>query len=156
MHVKADRSGAMVLLAVLAMGLSACNSKWVMGSDDVRASPTPVAAAPAAPRPATVEPASVLPVPVVLAALVNDDLAARLSRADQLALERTTQTTLESVPIGTESRWNNPESGHAGTITPTRTLPVQVDGESLGRCGPLAPLHIAVECRAVTMILGAK
>ena len=42
------------------------------------------------------------------------------------------------------------------TITPTRTLPVQVDGESLGRCGPLAPLHIAVECRVVTMILGAK
>jgi len=121
MHVKADRSGAMILLAVLALGLSACNSKWVMGSDDVRASPTPVAAAPAAPRPAAVEPASILPVPVVLAALVDDDLAARLSRADQMALERTTQTTLESVPIGTESRWNNPESGHAGTITPTRT-----------------------------------
>ncbi len=126
MHVMADKSGAMVLLAVLAVGLSACNSnsRWLRGSDDARAAEAPAAPAPvAAPaRPAVVEPAAIVPVPVVLAALVSDDLATRLSRADQLALERTTQTTLESVPIGTESRWNNPESGHSGTVTPTRTF----------------------------------
>ena len=126
MQVKADRSGAMVLLALLALGLSACNSnsRWVRGGDDARAAETPAVSAPAptAARPAVVESVAIVPVPVVLAALVNDDLAARLSRADQVALERTTQTTLESVPIGTESRWNNPESGHTGTVTPTRTF----------------------------------
>ena len=42
------------------------------------------------------------------------------------------------------------------TITPTRALPVELDGESFGYCGPGAPLHIAVERRAVTMIMGAS
>lgn len=41
------------------------------------------------------------------------------------------------------------------TITPSRALPVEVDGESIGRCGPDTPLHIEVEPRAVTMIFGA-
>lgn len=128
MHVKADRSGAMVLLAVLALGLSACNSnsRWLRGSEEAEAAGMPAtpasASAPAAARPAVVGPVAIVPVPVVLAAVVSDELSARLSRADQVALERTTQTTLESVPIGTESRWNNPESGHAGTVMPTRTF----------------------------------
>ncbi len=126
MTLGAERSGAMVLLAVLALGLSACNSnsRWLRGSDEARAAETPAAPsrAPAAARPAVVESVAIVPVPVVLAALVSDELATRLSRADQVALERTTQTTLESVPIGTESRWNNPESGHTGTVTPTRTF----------------------------------
>ena len=42
------------------------------------------------------------------------------------------------------------------TITPSRALPVELDGESFGRCGPDAPLHIDVEQRAVTMIMGAR
>lgn len=41
------------------------------------------------------------------------------------------------------------------TITPARPLPVEVDGESIGRCGPDAPLQIEVEHRALTMIVGA-
>ncbi len=42
------------------------------------------------------------------------------------------------------------------TITPSRPLPVQLDGESVGRCGPTAPLRIEVEHRVVTMILGVR
>ena len=40
------------------------------------------------------------------------------------------------------------------TITPSRSLPVEVDGDAVGHCGPDAPLHIEVEPRAVTMIVG--
>lgn len=40
------------------------------------------------------------------------------------------------------------------TITPARALPVEVDGDSIGRCGPDTPLHITVEQRALTMIFG--
>lgn len=42
------------------------------------------------------------------------------------------------------------------TITPSRPLPVEVDGDSIGRCGPDAPLHLEVEHRALTMIFGAR
>ncbi|MFA7249447.1 MAG: YegS/Rv2252/BmrU family lipid kinase [Dehalococcoidia bacterium] len=40
------------------------------------------------------------------------------------------------------------------TITPSRPLPVQVDGDSMGQCGPDAPLSVEVEHRALTMIFG--
>ena len=39
-------------------------------------------------------------------------------------------------------------------LTPSRTLPVQADGEVVGTCGPDAPLIIEVEPAAVTMIVG--
>ena len=45
-----------------------------------------------------------------------------ITAADQLALERATQTTLETVPIGTESAWLNPLSGSHGIIAPRRTF----------------------------------
>ncbi len=41
------------------------------------------------------------------------------------------------------------------TITPARSLPVEVDGDAVGHCGPDAPLHVEVEPRAVTMIVGS-
>ncbi len=44
---------------------------------------------------------------------------------------------------------------HSITITPACALPVEVDGDSLGQCGPDAPLSIEVEHRALTMIIGA-
>lgn len=40
------------------------------------------------------------------------------------------------------------------TITPARPLPVEVDGDSLGECGPDAPLHIEVAPRALLAICG--
>ena len=41
-------------------------------------------------------------------------------------------------------------------ITPAAPLPVEVDGDSIGRCGPDAPLHIEVERQALTMIVGPR
>jgi diacylglycerol kinase (ATP) len=40
------------------------------------------------------------------------------------------------------------------TITPARPLPVEVDGDSLGECGPDAPLHIEVAPGALLAICG--
>ena len=44
-----------------------------------------------------------------------------LDKADQAYAERTAQNTLESNPVGQTSNWRNPDSGHAGSYTPTRT-----------------------------------
>ena len=57
----------------------------------------------------------------VLPALLRGDIGKLLTVPDQLALTRTTQTTLETVPIGTQGSWRNPESGSNGTVIPTRT-----------------------------------
>lgn len=40
------------------------------------------------------------------------------------------------------------------TLTPAHAMPIEVDGDAIGDCGPDAPLRIAVEHRAVTMIFG--
>ena len=45
-----------------------------------------------------------------------------ITAADQLTLERTTQNTLETVPIGTVSTWRNPQSGSHGIVVPRRTF----------------------------------
>jgi surface antigen len=57
-----------------------------------------------------------------LTALLESAAGQAITAADQLALERTTQTTLETVPIGNESVWRNPQSGSHGVIAPRRTF----------------------------------
>ena len=57
----------------------------------------------------------------LLGAVVGHGIGASLDRADQLYLQRTSITTLESNPTGVSSSWTNPDSGHSGTITPIRT-----------------------------------
>jgi surface antigen len=59
--------------------------------------------------------------PSVLNGLLSSEIGKQLSVADHTALTRATQTTLETVPIGTQSNWRNADSGNAGTVTPTRT-----------------------------------
>jgi surface antigen len=51
-------------------------------------------------------------------AYLGNQVGRSLDRADQLAMQRTTQTTLETAPSGTPSTWRNPDSGNYGTITP--------------------------------------
>ena len=57
----------------------------------------------------------------LLGALIGSEIGASLDRADQLAMQHTTQNTLETAPSGTTSTWQNPDSGNRGTITPTQT-----------------------------------
>jgi surface antigen len=54
-------------------------------------------------------------------AYLGSEVGKSLDRADRLAMEQTSQTALESNRSGQASSWNNPDSGHSGTVTPTRT-----------------------------------
>lgn len=58
---------------------------------------------------------------VFLGGLLGSELGKSLDRADRLYMARTTQSTLEYQPSGTRMRWRNPDSGHSGTVAPTRT-----------------------------------
>lgn len=57
----------------------------------------------------------------LLGALLGSEVGKSLDRADQAYLNRTTHSALESAPTGTPMAWNNPDSGHGGTIVPTNT-----------------------------------
>ncbi|MBK1670666.1 hypothetical protein CKO28_21835 [Rhodovibrio sodomensis] len=57
----------------------------------------------------------------VIGALVGSEIGRRLSEGDEERLTRTTQETLENNPTGESSTWENPDTGHRGTVTPTET-----------------------------------
>jgi surface antigen len=57
----------------------------------------------------------------LLGGLIGSEIGASLDRADMQYLNSTTQNALEQTGTGTTSTWQNPDSGHAGSITPTRT-----------------------------------
>lgn len=57
----------------------------------------------------------------ILGALAGSEVGKSLDRADRMYAERTAQSALEKAPTGTTSTWSNPDSGHSGTVTPTRT-----------------------------------
>lgn len=58
----------------------------------------------------------------LLGAYMGKQIGASLDRADMAYYNQTSQYTLENTPTGTTSSWNNPDSGHSGTITPTKTF----------------------------------
>ncbi|MBK1698731.1 RT0821/Lpp0805 family surface protein [Rhodovibrio salinarum] len=57
----------------------------------------------------------------VLGALAGSEVGKSLDRADKAYMAQTTQATLEHTRSGETSTWNNPDSGHSGSVTPTRT-----------------------------------
>lgn len=57
----------------------------------------------------------------IAGALIGREVGRSLDEADRLAMERTAQVALEKNRTGDAAEWTNPDSGHAGTITPTRT-----------------------------------
>ena len=58
---------------------------------------------------------------VLLGGLLGGAIGNALDQRDQELLARNNQYALESAPSGTATTWQNPDSGHSGTITPTRT-----------------------------------
>src|SRR5262249_51116881 len=44
-----------------------------------------------------------------------------LDQRDKQMAAQSAQRALESTPSGQTVAWNNPDSGHSGTVTPTRT-----------------------------------
>jgi surface antigen len=57
----------------------------------------------------------------VLGAYVGSEIGQSLDAADRLEAERAAHETFEYGPTGRTGRWVNPDSGHSGTVTPTRT-----------------------------------
>lgn len=54
-------------------------------------------------------------------ALVGGFIGNRLDKRDKQMAAEAAQRAFESNPSGTASVWNNPDSGHSGSITPTKT-----------------------------------
>ncbi len=57
----------------------------------------------------------------VLGAILGSEFGKTLDANDQVMMERTSQASLEHTQTGSLSSWQNPDTGHSGTITPTRT-----------------------------------
>jgi len=51
---------------------------------------------------------------------VGSNLGAHLTEGDRAYHDRATQTAY-AIPNGETIEWDNPETGHAGSVTPTRT-----------------------------------
>jgi len=59
----------------------------------------------------------------LLGAFLGSEVGKSLDRADRMYAGEAQYEALEYVPSGSYSTWQNPDSGHYGTITPTRTYP---------------------------------
>ncbi len=54
-------------------------------------------------------------------AFLGSETGKSLDRADRTYAQQTASRSLEYSPAGQGSTWRNPDSGHSGTFTPTRT-----------------------------------
>jgi len=59
---------------------------------------------------------------VLLGGLLGGAIGDRLDAADRKQAQAATQRALETAPAGTQVAWHNPDSGHSGTVTPTKTF----------------------------------
>lgn len=57
----------------------------------------------------------------LLGAFIGSEVGSSLDRADQMYASQAGQQAFETAPAGRAITWNNPDSGHYGTVTPTRT-----------------------------------
>ncbi len=55
---------------------------------------------------------------VIAGGLIGHSIGTQLDRADQQAVQRTTQTALETGQADQVLPWQNQQNGHAGTVTP--------------------------------------
>ena len=57
----------------------------------------------------------------IIGALAGSSVGRSLDNTDRLMMERTSQASLEHTKTGATSTWANPDSGHSGSVTPTKT-----------------------------------
>jgi len=53
--------------------------------------------------------------------LLGGSLGSQLDDADRRYAAETSQHSFETSKVGTTTTWTNPDSGHSGTVTPTKT-----------------------------------
>jgi surface antigen len=115
------KSKVLVPVALLVFLLVACSSstpqpgtKTVIGAAGGGAAGGLIAAA------AGASPAAIAG-SVILGGLVGGAIGDRLDAADRREAQTAAHQALETTPTGTSVGWQNPDSGHSGTYTPTRT-----------------------------------
>ena len=54
-------------------------------------------------------------------AFLGSEVGKSLDRADQSFMRQTSARAFEQNPTGVASAWRNPDTGHSGTVVPTRT-----------------------------------
>jgi surface antigen len=59
---------------------------------------------------------------VLLGGLLGGSVGSMLDDQDRKAAAATTQKSLETAPTGQTVAWSNPDNGHSGTVTPTKTF----------------------------------
>jgi len=60
-----------------------------------------------------------------IGALIGGAIGQKMDEKDRKLASEATQRTLEAAPTGTTVAWKNPDNGHNGQITPTKTYPDQ-------------------------------
>lgn len=58
---------------------------------------------------------------VLIGAVIGGEIGRSMDETDRMMAEKTAQRTLETNPTGQSSSWSNPDNGHSGSVTPTRT-----------------------------------
>lgn len=53
--------------------------------------------------------------------LVGSAIGRSMDEVDRLKQQQAAYTALERVPSGSSTTWQNPDTGHSGSVTPTRT-----------------------------------
>jgi len=55
-------------------------------------------------------------------ALIGSNIGKRLDSNDKYAMNKATYSALENSKANTKTQWKNPDSGNAGSVTPTSTI----------------------------------
>ena len=57
-----------------------------------------------------------------LGAMVGSNIGKQLDERDRYLMAQTFEHTMEQAPTNATGQWQNPDTGHGGTITPTNTI----------------------------------
>ena len=56
-----------------------------------------------------------------LGAMVGQNIGQQLDERDRMLMGQTFNHTMEKAPVNAVGKWENPDSGHGGSVSPTRT-----------------------------------
>lgn len=117
-HRSSIRSGGVALVLAAVLPLTACET---MGPKTGIGAATGAAAGGLIGAAADGGDAEAIVAGVLLGGLIGGALGNALDQYDREMMASSTQYSLESSRSGHATQWCNPDSGHCGTVTPTRT-----------------------------------
>ena len=113
------RSREPLWVVALALLLAGCAGSF--GGEEVVIEEPAATGSAAPPTPVPGEQVAALRTTSLLSLFDATPIAEKLARTDFIYAERSGQESLEYYRSGTQGRWQNPDTGNAGTLTPTRT-----------------------------------